>query len=449
MCESEQRFAQLLTEALHEIKRREKKSIQKIQEEMSNALGREGVTAIEYWRLRKKAPAKRSDLEGLARLIHARLQPGREWLEEFLQSGCHPNPESVLSDLLLPNPQLPPKPYQKLIGRSKEIKQLQEALRDIQGFGVIGIDGMGGIGKTALAREVAEWSLIEQLFENLIWIGDVDGKLKFEDIVNTLGSRLLNQPDFASLQWTQRVDRVKALLQRKRKLIVLDNLDTAESQKDIITQLQPLLTLSKAILTGRHRFERDIYKEDIHTLHLKGLDKDASLDFIHQHAKIIGLTVISEASPGELEEINKCVEGSPLALRLVVSQLEHLPLPDVLDQLRNIPQSSSESDEDEYTRFFKFIFWRSWEYLTKDSQRLAIVLAHFASGIGGDFSEIKKVMDDVPENRLRDSISRLWRSSFLEIGEHPNLTGIRYYLHPLTKYFVESDLVKIDMLQEN
>ncbi|MBW7886582.1 MAG: hypothetical protein H3C34_28925 [Caldilineaceae bacterium] len=48
MAENAERFAQLLTEGLHRIRRREGKTIAAIQDELGYALGREGGTAIEY-----------------------------------------------------------------------------------------------------------------------------------------------------------------------------------------------------------------------------------------------------------------------------------------------------------------------------------------------------------------------------------------------------------------
>jgi hypothetical protein len=69
MAMSAEKFAQLLTTAVHQIRLREakttKKTIQMVQDELGYALGREGGSCIEYWR-KGHFPAELDDLEKLA-----------------------------------------------------------------------------------------------------------------------------------------------------------------------------------------------------------------------------------------------------------------------------------------------------------------------------------------------------------------------------------------------
>jgi predicted ATPase len=60
--------------------------------------------------------------------------------------------------------------YDTLIGRDTFLGDIMAALRDPGGRLIVGIDGMGGIGKTALAREVAERCKNERLFNSFVWI---------------------------------------------------------------------------------------------------------------------------------------------------------------------------------------------------------------------------------------------------------------------------------------
>lgn len=86
-----QKFAELLTEGVHRVRIRESKSVQIVQDELGYALGREGGSAVEYWR-KGHIPPKLSDVELLGREIVRRGQLERAWLENFLKCAEHPAP---------------------------------------------------------------------------------------------------------------------------------------------------------------------------------------------------------------------------------------------------------------------------------------------------------------------------------------------------------------------
>ena len=91
-------FAQLLTEAIYQIRHRESKSIHAVQDELGYALGKRGGASIEYWR-KGNLPAKSSDLEILTRAIVQRGGFSSNWAAKFLTSANHPYPASFLGQL--------------------------------------------------------------------------------------------------------------------------------------------------------------------------------------------------------------------------------------------------------------------------------------------------------------------------------------------------------------
>jgi len=348
-----------------------------------------------------------------------------------------------------PASQLPGKSYRELVGRDALMGEIMAALRDPAGKWIVVIDGMGGIGKTALAREVADRCLNERLFDAVVWesapreefLGGErpkrTGTLTFETALDAIG-RQLGALDVPRLKGAEKEARVQALLRSQRVLVALDNLETArEPQNEIARRLQPLLDPSKALLTSRHRFKGELY-----AIHLTGLDEYGALRFIRQEAEEKGIKRVSTAQPEELKEIARTTGGSPLALKLVVGQLDGLPMDVVLKQLRKVQLPEGETDEDDYVRFYKFIFFPSWRLLSDDGKKLLISMAHFAPGIGGTLEAVKAT-SDLADDVLTRSIDELWRLSFLEVGESPSLKQVRYYLHALTQYFVLSDIVQV------
>jgi hypothetical protein len=346
--------------------------------------------------------------------------------------------------------QLPGKSYRELIGRDILIGNLMAALRDPSGKWLVAVDGMGGIGKTALAREIAGHCESEKLFSIIIWDqapkelqglpagkGKDKGSLTFETVLDSI-ARQLGALDVPRLKGPEKELRIKGLLQVHRALIVLDNLETAkESQNEIARRLLPLLHPSKVLMTSRHRFQGDVY-----AVHLTGLDEDGSLIFIRQEAQEKNIETVSSAKVSELKQIAETTGGSPLALKLVVGQLGHLPLGTVLDQLQKIKLQKGDSDKDDYVRFYKGIFLPSWKLLSDDGKKLLISMSHFAPGIGGTYEAVKAT-SDLADDTLDHCIDELWKLSFLEKGESPSLKKVRYYLHALTQYFVLSDIVKV------
>lgn len=450
MAGSGEEFARLLTQGVHRIRLCESnKLISAVQDELGRALGRKAGTAIEYWR-KGHIPARPSDVEKLAREIVQRSDLGRAWLEKFLDSAGYPDPLS-LCDELFPPPlpgHIPSKLYRKLVGRDALVDDIMAALWDPDGRWMVTIDGMGGIGKTALAREVVDQGLKERHFDAVVWVGESRREpagedrserdaLTFETILNTIGHQL-GAPDISSREATERETHVRELLRRQRVLVVLDNLETAgEPQNEIARRLRPLLNPSKGLLISRHRFKGDLYR-----VHLTGLDEESALAFIHQEAEEKGLRRVGMATRGELAQIVEATGGSPLAMKLVVGQLSHLPLETVLQHLRTGRPLDNETDSDDYVRFYNFIYFPSWELLSEAGKQLLLSMALFIPGVGATPEAIGAV-SDLADGVLMRHIQELWQLSFLEVGEPPgaNLEQVRYYLHALTRYFVLSDIV--------
>jgi hypothetical protein len=346
-------------------------------------------------------------------------------------------------------PVLPAKPYRELIGRDANIGQIMAALRDPAGKWVMAVDGIGGIGKTALAREVADRCRREDLFTTIVWESAAANEfahenkgirnLTFETTLDAI-SRQLRAFNALKLKGEEKEAAVKVLLRSRRVLVVLDNLETAgESQNEIALHLSSLLNPSKAILTSRHRFQGDLY-----FVHLAGLDEIGSILFMQQEAEEKGLKRSSQARARDLQQIAKETGGSPLAMKLVIGQLEFLPLEQVLKQLKQIHISDNEdaaSKEDEYVRFYKGIFFPSWKLLSEHGKALLTSMAPFEPNLGGTYDAVK-VTSGMADDILLSGLSELWKLSFVEVGGSSGLNP-RYYLHPLTKHFIMSDIIRV------
>ncbi len=259
------RFGDLLNEAINKLKKETRKLISAIQDELGYAIGREGGTAIEYWR-KGHVPSNHADVAALAREIVNRITVTSEWLEEFLTVGEYPNPKQLCNELLshLPTAPIFYRSYRSLIGREDIIEDVMKIFRDTTRRQIIGIDGMGGIGKTALTQEIVGRAMQEIRFDAVIWADAQSNNLfkahntpneafTFDALLNSIGISL-GVPNIVNLSLKEKELRIHALLQQRRVLLVWDNLEAAqEDQNELARRLLPFLKSSKAFLVSRHR----------------------------------------------------------------------------------------------------------------------------------------------------------------------------------------------------
>jgi len=98
---------------------------------------------------------------------------------------------------------LPRRPY--FVGREDELKTALQSLQPNSRTFIIGIEGIGGVGKTALATEVSHRCIEDELFVSVIWISAKESVLtlhgvepvipeakSLSDILITIGTSLGN-----------------------------------------------------------------------------------------------------------------------------------------------------------------------------------------------------------------------------------------------------------------
>jgi hypothetical protein len=152
-------------------------------------------------------------------------------------------------------------------GREAEIEKVLGAIGiDERGWGVV-IDGIGGIGKTALAIEAAYRAKEKGIFDAFVFITakknilGVDGIRDLEPAIATIDSfinetaRIINQPGIAYLVGDEKKRALIDALRNSRSLLIYDNLETLTDteQKGLADFLRFLPQSCKGIVTSRRR----------------------------------------------------------------------------------------------------------------------------------------------------------------------------------------------------
>ncbi len=331
-------------------------------------------------------------------------------------------------------PTIPDERYYPLPGRERHLGQLLDVLRDPQGSPAVVIDGLGGLGKTALAVELARRALRRGLFEGVIGDsakqelltgGEIvqvrEATLDFDSLLDTI-ARQLGRWELPTLKPEEKRAALSHLLRQHRYLIMVDNLETAENANALVAHLRGFLDGSRAIVTSRKQVRHDF----IRPLSLQGLEVEDSLFFLRTDAQQRGVQQISEATEEKLVEIHEMTGGAPLALKLVVAQARFLNLDLVLNQLRRATGN-----------LYPFIFRQSWEQLSPTAQK---VLIYIGRTVVTTVSWEELVGVDIAESEadLVGAIDQLVAYSLLDVSSAAGQT--RYGIHQLTRQFVNSDL---------
>ena len=337
---------------------------------------------------------------------------------------------------------LPAKTYDKFIGRSDHLDEVMNAMRNPKNRSIFAIIGLGGMGKTALAREAVEYSLQENLFEYIVWISFkaeffVSEKIiaagaasseNFAEVLSEIG-RQCNRLDIAKMPLDQRLAAVKYLLASKRVLVALDNLETVADKDALVAAVAQILGQSKLLLTSRHYVKH----EQVFTLDLAGLPKEEGVIFLRQNGKERNVATVAQADRAQLAEIYTVTGGAPLAMKLVIGQVSRQPLAVVLGAL----QKASLKGQD--YEFYRFVYQHSWDALETPSRMALVDMSVFPPITGGAVADVQAV-SQVGEEDFWLAMDQLVTMSLVDkTGE---AARVRYALHPLTQYFIRSDITK-------
>jgi hypothetical protein len=192
------------------------------------------------------------------------------------------------------------------------------------------IDGIGGIGKSALALEVAhrylrDYSRLpeEERFKAIIWTSakssvlTADGIVPRRQITRTLSdiyttiAVALEREDITRARSSEEQDElVTKALTRQRTLLIVDNLETVDDEQ-VNTFLRELPAPTKAIVTTRHRIDVS------YPVRLTGMPQEDGLSLITQECIRKGVALTKD----QAQKLYDRTGGVPLAIVWSVAQM--------------------------------------------------------------------------------------------------------------------------------
>jgi hypothetical protein len=337
-------------------------------------------------------------------------------------------------------------------GRKLQIDKVLRALdENIRGWGVA-IDGIGGIGKTSLAIEVAYICKERDQFDAYIFVTAKRDRLETTGIteitlsertlegVMTETARALGLPGIANLNGISLKQReLLSHLSSKKSLLIFDNLETltVNEQNSIGEFLLNLPQNCKAIVTTRHHsFTSAI------TLRLNKLAWEEAKELIESQITQypLELKILANAGEAEWKKLYDETGGSPLALIWIIGiiRVKRQPLIKIFNLLRDGTTSN------DLTEFI----YREAE---KNMDEYGRIVLHVLSLFGGPGTfEALNSTTKLNRQTLESSLDRLRALALVDLAnsDDNNLeSNDQYTLNALTLRFALSDLCENKKLE--
>ena len=308
-------------------------------------------------------------------------------------------------------------PY--FVGRQDIITTIETAVQQQTGTRFV-LQGMGGIGKTALATQLA-YTLRPHFADGVLW-ARVDTADPMS-ILNTFAAAYeVDVTPYTDLDGRSRI--VRDLLSRKQALIILDN---AQSSQQLRPLLPPTLGTCTVIVTTRQAGLSALLGSHTFSLQSFSSHNDEAIRlFIH----ILG-PERTKRETSVLRQIADLLGHLPLALAITAGHLIHTPTRQLLTQLTQQRERLPTLIFDDYN--VRLSFQVSYDNLDTAWQEFFNALGIFA---GEDFdAEAAAYVADISLSLAQTYLHDLQQRSLVQNGRLD-----RYRLHPLLRDYAREKL---------
>lgn len=331
------------------------------------------------------------------------------------------------------------------VGRVAELR----AVLGFLAFGapVVSILGLGGVGKTSLARRVARE--LSGRGDQPLFV-DLSAARSRIDVVDAVAGAL-GRVAVTARDDERAVDAIgNALADVARSgelpVLVLDNVEQiAEQAASVVARWLALAPSLRVLATSRTR----LGLRDEHAVRLEPLPTESNDTSLSEAAQLLTLRARAIASidllPRDAEALARALEGWPLAIGLAAARLTILSPTELIESVRRDDAllASAVHDVPERHRSVTRAIASSWELLAP-SDRLALArLAAFRGSVARGAAE--RALADLDGAPL-DRIQRLVDASLLRRRE--SCAGTRYAFYELVQSDIERRTIALGLERE-
>ncbi|XP_016648869.1 PREDICTED: disease resistance protein At4g27190-like [Prunus mume] len=250
---------------------------------------------------------------------------------------------------------IPSQEYTAFESRTSMLKQIMEELKNSD-TNMIGVYGLGGVGKTTLAKEVFRQANKEKLFDDVVIILDVKGKNDMEiqkEIAEKLGMEV-KEPQSMAVRANCLWRRIKD----KNTLVILDDVSR---RIDLEAVGLVHVRTCNLLLTSR---DKEVLFSEMGTQKNFPLDLLCEQESMSLFEKRAGAVIKDDRIQRVANELAKKCGGLPILVVAVARGLRESSLEEWKDTLRRFKNF----EQKEFT--YKAFFIIEWSYNQLDSKEL-------------------------------------------------------------------------------
>lgn len=332
------------------------------------------------------------------------------------------------------------------VGRDHELFKIERAMRTETP--AILIQGIGGVGKTTLARGFLKWLNDTQGLDGCLWLSFTDIR-SAEYMIDCIGAALFGHtlPQFYI---DYKIEALVKALRSMHLVMVWDNFEAAvgipgtnikpnlpEEERDILLSLLKKIRggRTKVIITSRNK-EEWLAAEHVE-ISLSGLVSEERWEY--GETILDRLKLPQDREDQDMVELMNFLDGHPLAMRAVLPRLEIMSARKLIDSLQSsVVAIDTEDLGPEYESLYAAMRLIE-EHLPGELQPLLVPLSLHENYVDTNF--LDNMASLAGEKWPRRTITSLFR--FLAAaGLLSNVTGGVYELHPVLTGYLRSSLLK-------
>jgi predicted ATPase len=322
-----------------------------------------------------------------------------------------------------------------LIGRDAELAEVQAALREHR---VVTLTGVGGVGKTRLAQEVAAHLADE--FPDGVWFFELAAVADPGAVADAVAAVLgITQQPGKSVS-----ESVAAALEGRVRLLVFDNCEhVRDAGADLVEAILAASATVRILATSREGL--DVADEQlwlVPSLEVRaGIDSAAVDLFVERARSVASRFALSNADDGAaVVEICRRLDGIPLAIELAASRMASMTASEVRDRLdqRFRLLVGSRRGLSRHQTLRHAVAW-SYDLLDEEEKPLLERCSVFAGGFDLQSACAVAGSDDPDDYAVLDLLDALVRKSLLVADRSSVRT--RFSMLETIRQFAEEQLV--------